>query len=195
MRGTSQNRRPMTKVEIENALHIHKTIKATAAALMVSTTKLEGWANKHGVKLPERIINAPIRTCPECKVAKPRSEFYNKNGKEGASGYCKKCTHLQLRRRQRRFKELCVEYKGGKCIKCGYNRCITALEFHHRDPSEKDFALSKDSSLGFSTAVKQELDKCDILCANCHRETHFELKEAQYNTEGVVPEIEIVDPH
>ena len=61
-----------------------------------------------------------------------------------------------------------MEYKGGKCIVCGYNRCITALEFHHLDPSEKDFAIG-GKTIAWDK-LKVELDKCVLVCANCHRE-------------------------
>jgi 5-methylcytosine-specific restriction endonuclease McrA len=64
-----------------------------------------------------------------------------------------------------------VEYKGGKCVRCGYNKCIEALEFHHRNPKEKDFSISSNS-MGFEK-MKLESDKCDLLCANCHREEHY----------------------
>lgn len=68
-------------------------------------------------------------------------------------------------------KKILVEYKGGKCEKCGYNKCIEALDFHHIDPSQKEFGISSNSySL---ERMKKEVDKCILVCANCHREIHF----------------------
>jgi formate-dependent nitrite reductase cytochrome c552 subunit len=49
------------------------------------------------------------------------------------------------------------------------------LEFHHRDPTQKDFSLGHAKMTNFEK-VKSELDKCDLLCANCHREEHARLK-------------------
>lgn len=69
----------------------------------------------------------------------------------------------------------CVEYKGGSCTSCGYSKYVGALEFHHRDPSEKDFIVSTARSLSWEK-VRVELDKCDLLCSNCHRETHATLQ-------------------
>lgn len=69
-----------------------------------------------------------------------------------------------------------IAYKGGKCIVCSYDRCIQALEFHHLDPTQKDFALS-GSSVANIEKMKLELDKCVLLCANCHREVHQKLIE------------------
>jgi hypothetical protein len=65
-----------------------------------------------------------------------------------------------------------VEYKGGKCSSCGYNKCIAALEFHHLDPSKKDFSISSSGNTRSWNKVKEELDKCVLLCSNCHREVH-----------------------
>ena len=68
-------------------------------------------------------------------------------------------------------KEQLIEYKGGKCEICGYDRCKKALEFHHVDVYKKLFTIS--SSLGKRIEVlKQEVDKCVLACANCHREIH-----------------------
>ena len=64
-----------------------------------------------------------------------------------------------------------VAYKGGKCEKCGYNKNYTALDFHHINPSKKDFNIASGSIKSWEK-VKQELDKCQLLCANCHREVH-----------------------
>lgn len=74
-----------------------------------------------------------------------------------------------------RLKRKCVEYKGNKCNICSYDRCIQALEFHHRDPAEKDFAIGANGVTRAWSKVMVELDKCDLLCANCHRETHAKM--------------------
>ena len=76
-------------------------------------------------------------------------------------------------KRRRQNKEYLVEYKGGKCERCGYNKCISALEFHHLDPTTKE-----TKNLGTTQALSkqiEEADKCILVCANCHREIHHEL--------------------
>lgn len=81
-----------------------------------------------------------------------------------------------LRYKKRALKHQLIEYKGGKCEKCGYNKCEGALQFHHRDPKQKEFALSQinlnDTNFSIEK-VYQEIDKCDLLCANCHAEEHY----------------------
>lgn len=77
-------------------------------------------------------------------------------------------------RRRRAFKTKAVEYKGGKCERCGYNKSLAALGFHHIDPSEKKYTPSKLYRLKWEETARPELDKCELLCANCHMETHWE---------------------
>lgn len=66
-----------------------------------------------------------------------------------------------------------INLKGGCCSKCGYNNNLGALEFHHRDSSTKLFGIDfrKLSNTNKQTLL-EELDKCDLICANCHREHH-----------------------
>lgn len=80
---------------------------------------------------------------------------------------------------RKRLKVKAVEYKGGKCMynNCGYNKCISALEFHHLNPNEKDFSLSERGNCVSWEKVKVELDKCILVCANCHREIHEEISK------------------
>lgn len=86
---------------------------------------------------------------------------------------CKPCRVDAVQRRRAKIKKLAVEYLGGCCVVCGYSRYLGALEFHHRNPNEKDFEIN--SSLGWDK-ISVELDKCDLLCANCHREVHNDLR-------------------
>lgn len=81
---------------------------------------------------------------------------------------------LKKWKRRQLLKEKCVLYLGGKCKHCEYNKCIAALEFHHRNGSHKSFEIAKAICSEFAWArLKVELDKCDLLCANCHREDHW----------------------
>lgn len=73
------------------------------------------------------------------------------------------------------IKRQLVKYKGGKCEICGYDKCIGVLQFHHIDPNEKDFDISKQYNNGQLDMEKfyKEVDKCLLLCANCHGEKHY----------------------
>jgi hypothetical protein len=74
---------------------------------------------------------------------------------------------------RRRQKQKIVEYLGGACSTCGYSRCIAALEVHHIDPTQKKFAISVSGVPRSWDKVLEEIKKCKLLCANCHREEHF----------------------
>jgi hypothetical protein len=82
---------------------------------------------------------------------------------------CRKCRSEMVSRARQRIKVKLVEALGGKCQRCGYNRCIAALEFHHRDPATKSFGLGQGCNASLKRCL-EEAKKCDLLCANCHRE-------------------------
>jgi hypothetical protein len=101
---------------------------------------------------------------------------------------CKNKYHVNVRRKK--LKILSVEHKGGCCEQCGYDKCIEALEFHHKDPSAKDFGISQNGHTRTWEVTKQELDKCIMLCANCHRELHVEIDKMAARA-GIEPANEI----
>lgn len=70
---------------------------------------------------------------------------------------------------------MAVAYKGGACLNCGYCKYLGSLEFHHVDPSMKDFSLSTKGHCRSWESVKLELDKTILLCSNCHKEIHAGL--------------------
>lgn len=74
--------------------------------------------------------------------------------------------------RRRKLKQMAIEYGGGQCQICGYKKCVRALSFHHKDPNEKDFGLSARGLTRSWEKTKVELDKCILVCANCHAEIH-----------------------
>jgi hypothetical protein len=87
---------------------------------------------------------------------------------------CRACNAEGVSRHRNAKKAWCIAKLGGKCMRCGYSRCVSALEFHHREPGNKDFQFSKYQKASYET-LAAELEKCDLLCANCHREVHAEL--------------------
>mgnify|MGYP000862484749 CR=1 FL=1 len=94
-----------------------------------------------------------------------------------SGGYlrCKKCRVEAVSNRRKNVKRKLIEYAGGKCIHCGYDRCDGVLQFHHRDPKEKSFAIAKSGLTRSFDKLKAEVDKCDLVCANCHAEVHAGL--------------------
>ncbi len=87
-------------------------------------------------------------------------------------------------KRRKRLKERAVDYKGGKCSLCGYDRVIDALEFHHLGEGKKDFGLSQRGLTRSWKRIKEELGKCILVCANCHREIHAGKLQPPEETSG-----------
>lgn len=75
-------------------------------------------------------------------------------------------------KRRKKLRQMAVDYLGGKCLICGYKTSISALEFHHLDKTKKDFGISKNGITRSWEKTKSEIDKCILVCANCHREIH-----------------------
>lgn len=71
------------------------------------------------------------------------------------------------------LKQELVAYKGGKCSICGYDQYLSALDFHHLDPSKKEIKISGNHSRSLD-ALKKEADKCILVCRNCHAGIHAE---------------------
>lgn len=115
-------------------------------------------------------------TIKQCLICK--KQFSTTNYKRA---YCFECipsglTQTEsLKRKDRLLKHKLIEYKGGKCQKCGYNKCEGALQFHHLNPKEKTFTIAQQNlSVHFPIEnFYKEIDKCILLCANCHAEMHY----------------------
>lgn len=86
-----------------------------------------------------------------------------------------------VRRRRQKVRSMALELAGGKCRLCGYDRCLDALEFHHRDSDGKDFSVSNRGYTRSWSRVEAEIAKCLLLCANCHRE----VRAGQRSIEGL----------
>ena len=125
------------------------------------------------------------KCCSKCKEWKTLKEFSSKG--EYQNGYCRACLYAYQAERWRSRKKKAIELMGGKCGRCGYCRNYSALEFHHLDPSQKDFDFNVGRRRSWDKLVV-ELKKCVLLCSNCHREEHH--PETAMNGE-----VYAVDPH
>lgn len=123
------------------------------------------------VPLHKRKNNNFAETECVCEVCGREYKYKRKSGHT-----LTKCNSCLVNCRRFELKKKMVEYKGGKCLECGYNRCYNSLDFHHRDPETKKFNLSGAHCRKW-IEIQEELDKCDIVCANCHRE----IEAAKFN--------------
>lgn len=118
------------------------------------------------------------KVCDDCKLkssgTKCKWHLCNNtpSGVRGSPFCSKKCGNkFHVTKRRKEIKERAVEYKGGKCYRCAYVKCLGALQFHHRD-DDKEFSISQYGHSRAWEKVKEELDKCDLVCSNCHAEIH-----------------------
>jgi hypothetical protein len=131
---------------------------------------------KEGKTHPKR-VGRPKGSCLECR--RKASDSYNKLErvrKERALNrqdkFKKLKNNVRVKQKTAELKQQFIDYLGGSCKHCGYDKCPAALDFHHLDPSQKEFSIRSVKTRSFEL-VKEELDKCILLCSNCHREEHF----------------------
>ena len=118
------------------------------------------------------------RFCPRCKQIKELNSFYtpkiNTKGKlNRLIKWCISCNQKHVNAATRKYKKEIVDYMGGKCCRCGYDKCLHALDIHHTDPEQKDPNFKQMRNI-LTADLKRELEKCILVCSNCHREIHTE---------------------
>lgn len=124
------------------------------------------------LKKPKPQVKLDHKLCTKCNVILPISSFSKRRGRVNGHTYCKKCQNtynidLWIKRK---FKA--INYKGDKCEHCGIaSKHYAIYDFHHTDRSKKEFEWDKLKKRSWS-AIVQEIDKCKLLCANCHRIEH-----------------------
>ena len=89
-----------------------------------------------------------------------------------------KCNACYVKKRRVNLKQKSIEKMGGKCSICGYSKCLNALQFHHTNPSVKNFNISSNIGRYALQSIQNELKKCIVVCANCHFEIHSKETEA-----------------
>lgn len=100
------------------------------------------------------------------------------NDRPNGTSFCKKCFNIYIGKRWIEKKIKAIEYKGCSCVDCGLTYPQTpypVFDFHHLNPSEKDVEWIKLRKRSWDK-ITYELDKCDLLCSNCHRIRHYNEK-------------------
>ncbi len=105
------------------------------------------------------------KMCCRCNVWKPRDDFYI------GRSWCKGCYIDYVREQNTLRKGRAVQVLGGKCLDCGWVGPLCTFDFHHRDPAEKEFIWSAVRRRKWEV-IEAEINKCDLLCVNCHRTRH-----------------------
>ena len=122
--------------------------------------------------------NVKYKLCPKCeKYLELNSDNFYICKSGGFHHYCKTCGKKRTIEQQKTLKLQSIAYKGGKCCYCGYDKYYGSLEFHHVDPTNKDFSISDGCCYNFEK-IKSELNKCILVCRNCHGEIHGGLHKS-----------------
>lgn len=148
-------------------------------------------------------MSEPTKKCVKCGEVKPLSEFCKRSdAKDGHRNDCKICSRLTIREHYRNNKGPYIERMNARlavrkernyllkrdlcCVACGESRPET-LDYHHKNPKEKEYAISEMIRLNKSDEeIAAEITKCVVFCSNCHRTYHFGSDEDRVNLEKYI---------
>lgn len=163
----------MNKEKLKELVDSGLSQRKIAKKLNCSQANVKYWLKRHGLKT--QLTHQQFR-CKHCEVSEPRLF------KKGRGRVCRECEKIVNVIRFRDIKRTFVDYKGGRCEICGYSKCLGSLSFHHKNPEEKDSNWSVVKNWPLKRA-KMELDKCSLLCNNCHGEVHYTLAKSRFTTQ------------
>ncbi len=155
------------KTKIPNRIKIEDKWRTTCNRKYCTTCS--PWKNHNTKKLEKPEYSGVGKFCKKCNQIRPLVEFMN--NKNCLHSTCKFCRIFEMKQKWIDYKKRAILYKGGKCIKCGYDKNYAALDFNHIDPSKKECGWTQLKTRSWENIIK-ELDKCDLMCKNCHSELH-----------------------
>lgn len=157
------NRRKLVALVTSGATH-----RVIAKSFACSQANVQHWLRKYGLKTVKASIpRVPKGSMTQCVLCERKYAYERHRGHRPTV-----CNSCNANRKRRSVKLKAIAYKGGKCEVCGYDKCPGALQFHHRDPKKKDFIIGVAQSRAWSV-LRKELNKCALLCANCHAELRY----------------------
>ena len=125
-------------------------------------------------------MNILIKTCTVCKESKALDEFpKHPQHKDGYNSVCKKCMQKSNKKCRLNKKIHFIKKMGGECTNCKIKLTENnwpIFDFYHIDPSQKEVSWSTLRNWS-NDKIEKELNKCTLLCANCHRLLHAKTKD------------------
>jgi transposase len=164
-------RGPPDKGRLETLAAEGATLKEIAAALDRSTATVRHWLKRWGIERVDlRRNELPLDAPRDVEMPCSRHGLTHFRLDNRRSYRCLRCRQERVAERRRTVKRILVAEAGGQCARCGYDRCIAALQFHHLDRSTKSFTVSSNGVTRSLERAREEARKCVLLCANCHAE-------------------------
>ena len=173
----------MGRLELQVAVDAGLSIAQLAERFECSKGSVRYWLSKYGLKTRNR---SRRRSSPETIAARNAGvqAFLGLCPKHGETEFllrsdggarCRRCRTEMVVNRRRRVKEILVEEAGGCCALCGYHRHAGGLAFHHVDPATKVMGLAQTGRALALETLREEAQKCVLLCHNCHSEVEAGL--------------------
>lgn len=165
----------MDRDELERLIDLGLTQRAIAEELGCSQTTVRYWLRRWDLNTRPTLAIKDGREAREAGLTE-RVLDCKTHGRGrfviDTQGYyrCARCRADRVAERRRQIKAILVTEAGGRCVLCGYDRHVAALEFHHRDPAAKRFGLGAGGLTRSLASARAEAAKCELLCSNCHAE-------------------------
>jgi transposase-like protein len=163
---------PVERVVLEQLVEERLTIEQIGRRLGIGSAAVRHWLRKYGLRTA-RARRGSSETPVDREVIRECQRHgwtvFVVSGTDKRLR-CKRCRSDHVSARRRRVKAILVAEAGGCCQLCGYDRYAGALQFHHRDPTEKAFGLATQGVARSLSRARAEVIKCILLCANCHAE-------------------------
>jgi hypothetical protein len=180
-----RNRGPLDRDMLAGLVAAGLSIRAIARETDRSYATVRHWLGQYGLETGPAARRRLLREArpsgeDDVPVACPRHGETPHRLVPGRGLRCLRCRSEAVADRRRKVKAALVAEAGGRCARCGYDRSLAALHFHHLDPAEKSFHLSREGVTRSLERARQEAQKCVLLCANCHAEVEARAVAADY---------------
>lgn len=168
---------------LENYVREGMSISEISKITKASLTSVRYWLKKYNLKTSGKAgakskheVYDNHKVCIKCTERKHTDLFRRRKDRNNWSSYCKTCESKSLIDAEKKLKMDAIVYLGSVCNSCSNSYDNRCYDFHHTEPEHKDFNIASNRALSLKK-IKPELDKCILLCANCHHVTHKIIKE------------------
>lgn len=163
------NKKYMDKIKLKNLVDNGSSVREIAKILGCTRRKVSYWLLKYEMSSKHPAFCKGEGKIYKCSCGEIDSnKFYNSK-----KSICIKCHNEYTIKMHQLKKKQGVEYLGGKCKICGFKKYLSSLDFHHLDGLTKDDNFANKTHWSWKR-LKIELDKCILLCKNCHNAVHYE---------------------